>query len=58
MLFFFEILRIFDVRDFNHVRSVSYPGLLATTKLIREDFDRFVKYYYITVSLIRIERIN
>ena len=37
MFFIFENSRIFDVQEFGHVIAISYPGLLATTKLIRED---------------------
>ena len=37
MFFIFENSRICEVRDFPHVTLPSYLGLLATTKLIRED---------------------
>ena len=42
MFFIFEISRICEVRGFPHVICLSYLGLLATTKLKREDFYNLV----------------
>ena len=48
MFFIFKNSRIFDIQDFRYVIAISYPGLLATTKLIREDNINIRKYGRIT----------
>ena len=50
MFFIFKNSRIFDVQEFGHVIAVSYLGLLATTKLKREDYKLSKYRLYIPVS--------